>query len=103
MDLVLCSVVSTGPVALMGIASPPIAFYLLEMEMRQVLNAGVEVVREIVLAQPRDTFYKFGWCQRTREGRWGGEMRNSHDGGCGGTQERPKILEGWAVILAEYT
>lgn len=69
----------------MGTAPLPTDLHLLEMEMGEVLNAGVEVVAEIVFAQSRDPSYNFGWCQRAREGRWGGELRNSHGGGYGGT------------------
>ena len=48
MDLVLRRAVSTSPVALTGITGLPVALYLFEVKVRQILNAGVEVAADVV-------------------------------------------------------
>lgn len=81
MDLVLERGKSTGPVALTGSTSLPIALYLLEVQMGQVFDAGVEGSADVTVVVFGDPFCKHRWSVGAREGGWGGEVRNSHDGG----------------------
>lgn len=81
MDLVLGRVNPTGPVALTGSTSLPVALDLLEVQMGQVFDAGVEGSADVTVVVFWDSFCKHRWSVGAREGGWGGEVRNSHDGG----------------------
>lgn len=58
MDLVLGKVIPTGPGALTRSACFPIALYLLEVQVREVLDAVVEGATDVVLAESGDPFSK---------------------------------------------
>lgn len=81
MDLVLGRENPTDPVALTGSTGLPVALYLLEVQMGQVFDAGVEGTADVTVLVVGDPFCKHRWRVGAREGGWGGKVRNSHDGG----------------------
>lgn len=85
MDLVLGKVSVTEPVALTRNACFPVAVYLSEVEVREVLDTVVEGATGVVPAQSGDPLCKLGRSEGTREEGGGGDLRNSHDGGSPGT------------------